>query len=210
MKKSLFAGIALLLVCLGVAYYQHSYSHDKTQSAQIYQQLLVIDKQLDSLQESAALINHQKQVNLQIFSIAKNISKDTFMANKDALLTAVANATFIPLFQSKIESEIQATTNANLKLQLHLIKNTLHELKYSQNQQIEQFNQQIAQINSQLIQINQEIMQIKNTNLHDLELAKLKYISHKLSITAEQLNAAFYKQVVDDILDTLATDDAEK
>lgn len=208
-------GLGLLIVLFGVAifgaYYYYSQEHDKQLANQVYNQMLTIDGQLDSLKESAQTIIAHKSLNDQIISTVKQIAPDTYMANQGQLSSLVSQIDYNPATKAKFESAITLLNSVSsnpkeIKRNLKLLSIVARELKYQHNQEVTAFNQQITSITSQVNDIKTEISHIHGDKLQQLELAKLSFISKKLKETAHSLAAAFYTSLVGDVLDTAVID----
>ena len=219
MRKNLGVsqGIGLLIVLLFIAafgvYYYYSGQQDKRLADQVYNQMLTIDGQLDSLKESAQTIIAHKSLDDQIISTVKQIAPDTYMVNQGQLSSLVSQIDYNPVTKAKFESAITFLNSVSnnpkeLKRNLKLLKIAARELKYQHNQEVTAFNQQIASITSQVNNIKTEISHIHGDRLQKLELAKLSFISKKLGETAHSLSSAFYKNLIGDIIDTAVVDSA--
>lgn len=208
-------GLGLLIVLFGIAifsaYYYYSMEHDKQLANQVYDQMLTVDSQLDTLKESAQIIIAHKTLNDQIISTVKQITPDNYLANQSQLGSLVNQIDYNPVTKAKFESAITllnsvSTNPKEIKRNLKLLNIAARELKYQHNQEVTAFNQQIAAITSQVGEIKTEISHIHGDKLQKLELAKLNFISKKLKETAHSLAAAFYTSLVDDVLDTVVAD----
>jgi hypothetical protein len=219
MRKNLgiSQGVGLLVVLLLIAafgvYYYYSGQQDKRLADQVYNQMLTIDGQLDSLKESAQIIIAHKTLNDQIINIVKQIAPDTYMAYQGQLSSLVSQIDYNPVTRAKFESAITllnsvSTNPKQIKRNRKLLNVAARELKYQHNQEVTAFNQQIASITSQVSDIRTEISHIHGDKLQKLELAKLNFISKKLKETAHSLASAFYASLVDDVLDTVVADSA--
>jgi len=82
-------------------------------------------------------------------------------------------------------------------LQRKNITAQIRVLKYQHNLSITQFNQQISALSTQVTTIKSQINSISNDSLHDLELAKLQFISHKLAKTMHLLKASLVQEVLE-------------
>lgn len=203
--------VLVIVVFLYGAYYYYTSKEDKTLADQVYNQLLVIDGQLDNLNLTAESISSQKKLNDQIVTEVNQITPNNFSSEKPNLEQLINQINYNPQTAQKFESAITLLGSFNnnpkeLKRNLKLLKLAVRELKYQHNQEITRFNQQISVITTQIASIKDEISHIHTDRLQELELAKLKYISKKLSETAHSLQAAFYTNLVDDVLDTVIED----
>ncbi len=207
-SKSLYIAIVVLII-LFIADFIYGRYNDKLIANRVYDQLVTIDRQLDNLQDSAQQIVAQKNTNSQIIDVVKGLTKDNFVDNKQTLLISVAKLDYNPAVKAKLESEIAAANKTNVKLQLKQINMTLRELKYQHNLEVKAFNSQIEQVTSQVASVKTEIMKIHGENMQRLELAKLDFITRKLTKTAHEIHQAFYTSLIDEVLDTAFKDGTE-
>lgn len=217
MRKNLGVsqGVGLLIVLLFIAafgvYYYYSGQQDKRLADQVYNQMLTIDGQLDSLKESAQIIISHKSLDDQIISTVKQIAPDTYIANEGQLTSLVSQIDYNPVTKAKFESAITLLNSVSsnpkeIKRNLKLLSIAARELKYQHNQEVTAFNQQITSITSQVNDIKTAISHIHGDKLQKLELAKLSFISKKLGETAHSLSSAFYKSLIGDVIDTAVVD----
>ena len=205
--------ILFIFIVLYGAYYYYSGNQDKKLADQVYNELVVVDGQLDNLKIAAESIVAQKQLNDKVINEVNQVTPDNFHLERDNLNQLIQQINYNLATQQKFESTVAFLTSVEndpkeLKRNLKLLKIAARELKYQHNREVTGFNQQISVITNQVSMIKNQVSNIHTNKLQELELAKLKFISRKLAETAHSLNAAFYNDLVDDVLDTVI-DDAE-
>jgi hypothetical protein len=189
--------IITLIVALIVVYLVYSHEHSKKVAQQVYQEMVVMDQQLDQLQESANMISSQKSSNDKLIGALKALTKDNFMASKADVIQLVKQLDYAPQIESSLLNSLNAASPSNYALQSKNITAQIRLLKYQHDLSITQFNQQISTLSTQVTTIKNQINSISNDSLHDLELAKLQFISHKLTKTMHLLKESLLQEVLD-------------
>ena len=159
--------------------------------------MVVMDQQLDQLQESANMISSQKSSNDKLIGALKALTKDNFMASKADVIQLVKQLDYAPQIESSLLNSLNAASPSNYALQSKNITAQIRLLKYQHDLSITQFNQQISTLSTQVTTIKNQINSISNDSLHDLELAKLQFISHKLTKTMHLLKESLLQEVLD-------------
>ena len=180
-----------------MVYLVYSHEHSKKVAQQVYQEMVVMDQQLDQLQESANMISSQKASNDKLIGALKALTKDNFMANKNDAIQLVKQLDYAPQIESSLLNSLNAASPSSYALQRKNITAQIRVLKYQHNLSITQFNQQISALSTQVTTIKNQINSISNDSLHDLELAKLQFISHKLAKTMHLLKASLVQEVLE-------------
>lgn len=197
----IFAGV----IIVGYIYYQQ-YHHDQQLATKVYQQLQQVDQQLDQLQQTAISIKHYQVIQQQIASGVAVLTPANVEQIKPQLLARVSQATTTPDFAAATLKVIHNLDRANFNRTLVQLKLELRRLNYEQQLIISGFNARISQISAQLPPIKQEIEQIKSNNPQQLELAKLKFILHKLDKTAHSLQQSFFDTTLNAVITQIKLD----
>lgn len=198
--------VIVLIVILVVGYMVYSHEHSQSVAKQVYQEMVVIDQQLDQLQESANVIIAQHSTNMQLVTALKGLTKDNFVANRAHVIQLTKQLNYVPQVESNLLSVLNSANPSNYIKAHKDISAQLRVLKYQHNLAITQFNQQISSLTTQVAAIKSQIGSISSDSLHGLELAKLRFISHKLAKTMSLLNESLVEEILDD--DTAAKVDA--
>lgn len=183
-------------------YYVFSYERDKYIANKVYQQMINLDTQMNKLQESAAAIKAEKTNDSMVINAVSSLTRDNFMDNRDHAISVVKELANHPDIESNLIAELSAMNSLpNFKINIKKAKTEIRILKYQHNQQVNEFNQQITDITQQVSEMKQQISRIKGTNLHNLELAKLHFISRKLAKTVSDLHDSIVQEILDDAVD---------
>jgi hypothetical protein len=192
-----------IIIVIGAiaAYFFYAHEQDRRIANRIYQQLLSIDSQLDSLQESATMIKTEKITNTAIIQSIKSLTKDNIDTNKTATLEQVKQITYNDVVKVQLTALLNSSSSQNFKTQRKLIIQQLRLLKYQNGMDVQQFNNQIVHITDQVSQLKDQVAKIKSDDLQDLESAKLKFIVKKLKTTISDMHESLVTEIVDDVID---------
>jgi regulator of replication initiation timing len=192
-----------IIIVIGAiaAYFFYAHEQDRRIANRIYQQLLSIDSQLDSLQESATMIKTEKITNTAIIQSIKSLTKDNIDTNKTATLEQVKQITYNDVVKVQLTALLNSSSSQNFKTQRKLIIQQLRLLKYQNGMDVQQFNNQIGHITDQVSQLKDQVAKIKSNDLQDLESAKLKFIVKKLKTTISDMHESLVTEIVDDVID---------
>ena len=192
-----------IIIVIGAiaAYFFYAHEQDRRIANRIYQQLLSIDSQLDSLQESATMIKTEKITNTAIIQSIKSLTKDNIDTNKTATLEQVKQITYNDVVKVQLTALLNSSSSQNFKTQRKLIIQQLRLLKYQNGMDVQQFNNQIVHITDQVSQLKDQVAKIKSDDLQDLESAKLKFIVKKLITTISDMHESLVTEIVDDVID---------
>lgn len=191
--------IVLILGIVGYKFYERE--HDQHVAKDVYAQMVQIDKHLDALKESALELHHEQDINTQIINRFNGINKDNLLEQKDSFITAVKQLTYDNVSESKIITIMTSATPQTFKNDRRKLKEVLRELKYNHNQHVKLFNDQITQITNQVKDITSEVSSIDSDHLQRLELARLKFISNKLSQTVTELSGSLWDKLLDEVIE---------
>lgn len=199
--KKIILSIIVSVLAIVVGYHYYNKIHDQRTADKVYQQMLVIDSSLDQLKESATTLHQWKSVNAQVIHGFNNLNVANFDEQKSGFLELINQLKFDNQVESQLLAITRQTTAKNFKLQRKLIKSKLQALKYDYNQHVDGFNKQISDLTSQVQTLKTAIATITSDNLQDLELARLKFISHKMSHTVTELNGSFIDSILEDVVE---------
>ncbi|MEN9947162.1 MAG: hypothetical protein RLZZ293_1548 [Pseudomonadota bacterium] len=195
-----------MLICLigaGITvsgYFAYNHYRDHQLANQVYQQLTILDQQLNSLNLKAQQL-HQQQSDTDKFKQAlKNLQANNLASQLPQLRLQLANLNYLPSAQTQLESIISQMNKQNFASSYHAIMLQTKLLVAYTNTSNQQFSQQIEQINQQLVQIKHQSKQIHSTNLQQLELARLSFINHKLTETLNAWHETLLNEIVDEII----------
>lgn len=191
--------IGLILGVVGYKFYERE--HDQYVAKDVYAQMVQIDKHLDALKESALELHHEQDINTQIINHFNDINKDNLLEQKDSFITAVKQLTYDSTSESKLITLMKVSTPPTFKNDRRKLKEVLRELKYNHNQRVKSFNDQITQITNQVKDITSEVSSIDSDHLQRLELARLKFISNKLSQTVTELSGSLWDKLLDEVIE---------
>ena len=190
--------VIVLIVILVVGYLIYGHEHSQNIAKQVYQEMVVIDQQLDQMQESANVIIAQHSTNVQLVTTLKGLTKDNFSTNRAQVIKLVKQLNYTPQVESNILNALNLASPSTYAEVHKNISAQIRVLNYQHNLAITQFNQQISSLTTQVTAIKNQIGSISSDSLHGLELAKLRFISHKLAKTMSLLNESLVQEILDD------------
>lgn len=186
-----------LIVILVIGYLIYGHEHSQSVAKQVYQEMVVIDQQLDQMQESANVIIVQHSTNIKLVTTLKGLTKDNFLANRANVTQLVKQLKYAPQVESSILNSLNSANPSTYGAVHKSISAQIRVLNYQHNLMITQFNQQISSLTAQVANIKTQISSISSDSLHGLELAKLRFISHKLAKTMSLLNESLIQEILD-------------
>ena len=206
-SKSYILWSIIIVIGAIAAYFFYAHEQDRRIANSVYQQLLSIDSQLDSLQESATVLKTEKTTNSAVIQGFKSLTKDNIATTKSTVQEQINNISYNDTVKSQLTSLLNTTSSQNFKIQRKLIIQQLRLLKYQNGQDIQQFNNQISHITDQVSQLKDQVAKIKSDDLQDLESAKLKFIVKKLKTTISDMHESLVTEIVDDVIDKAESDE---
>lgn len=195
-KNNPFKVMALIII-LVIGYLVYGHEHSQSVAKQVYQEMVVIDQQLDQMQESANVIIAQHSTNVKLVTTLKGLTKDNFLANRANVIKLAQQLSYAPQVESNIINALNSANPSTYGAVHQNIAAQIRVLNYQHNLMITQFNQQIGSLTSQVANIKTQIGSISSDSLHGLELAKLRFISHKLAKTMSLLNESLIQEILD-------------
>lgn len=191
--------VALILGVVAYKFYERE--HDQYIANNVYQKMVQIDKHLDALKESALELHHEQDINSQVINGFNVINKDNLLDERGVFITTVKQLTYDKVSESKILAIMTKTTPQTFKMDRHNLKEALREMKYNHNQRVKEFDSQITQITAQVKDLSSDISSIDSDHLQRLEVARLKFISSKLSQTVTELTGSFWDKLLDEVVE---------
>lgn len=189
--------VIVLIIILVIGYLIYGHEHSQSVAKQVYQEMVVIDQQLDQMQESANVIIAQHSTNVKLVTTLKGLTKDNFLANRANVIKLAQQLSYAPQVESNIINALNSANPSTYGAVHQNIAAQIRVLNYQHNLMITQFNQQIGSLTSQVANIKTQIGSISSDSLHGLELAKLRFISHKLAKTINLLNESLIQEILD-------------
>lgn len=201
MKKLAPLIVIAVLILSAVTYHFYNKERDQHIANRIYEQMIVIDNRLDLLKESAEELHKQQDMNTQVIHGFNDLTKENFDEQKSGFADLVKQLTYDEKVESQLLKSISQTNSKNFKVNRKILKDDLQLLKYDYAQNVSNFNKQIADITAQVKDLNAQIATINSDNIQRLELARLKFISNKLSKTMTELTGSFWDKILDDVVE---------
>lgn len=191
--------ICAALIFLAYHFYQHE--HDSYIANHAYEEMVSLDKELNQLQQKANDLHKIKDANTQIINSFNSLTKENFDDDKTNFIALVKQAKYDIKTESALLNIINSTDSNTFKTNRHIIRQQLRVLKYDYAKGVDDFDNEIGDITKKVKDLNDNISNIDSSNVQDLELARLRFISHKLAATITDLNGSFVDRILDDVVE---------
>lgn len=201
MKKLKPFLFVITVVFLYLVYFYANRMYDRHVANDAYNKMIIIDKELTILQKETNELHYEKATNTAIIQEFNTLNKTNFDSRKDKFTKLISKATYDLEIESSLIAMVTSTNNANFKNNRDKLKVQLRLLKFNYNKKVSVFNSKIDDITGKVKDLTAEVSNISSDSLQNLEVARLKFISHKISQTVVDLNGSLVDKILDDIVE---------
>ncbi|MDD3265995.1 MAG: hypothetical protein PHC75_02295 [Burkholderiales bacterium] len=198
LKPFLFIIIAVFLYTV---YFYANRMYDRHIGNNAYNQMIVMDQELTKLQQETNELHHEKSTNTAIIQEFNTLNKTNFDSRKVNFSKLISQLNYESEIESSLMAITMSTNNANFKSNRDKLKIQLRLLKYNYNKKVAVFNSKIDSITNEVKDLTADVSKIGSDSLQNLELARLKFISHKISRTVVDLNGSLVDKIIDDVIE---------
>lgn len=200
--KRLSPLIVILAVCvLYAGYFYINRIHDRYIADEVYSKMVIMDNELTELQQEAKSLHVEKDTNTEVIQMFNTLDKNNFTSRKKYFINAIHQISYDKQVESGLLDIVNSTDDKSFKHNHAKIKAQLRWLKYNHDKKIVDFNNKIENITNEVKDLTVQVGKINSENLQDLELAKLGYISRKISKTIVELNGSFIDKIIDEVIE---------
>lgn len=201
MKKIKPLIVIITVIILYVAYFYANRMYDRHIANTAYDRMVIMDKELTHLQQETNELHHEKDINTAIIQEFNTLNNTNFNDKKSTFNNLIIQATYESDVESSLLTIVSATNNANFKKNRNSIKVQLRMLKYNYNKKVTEFNSKIDNMTDEVKDLTVQVGKISSDNLQHLELARLKFISHKIAQTVVDLNGSLVDKIIDEVVE---------
>ncbi len=202
--------IIFLLIVFGL-YKILIHEYDEYMAKKIYTQMEQIDSKLNTLQSNAFVLRAEKESNVELIHQFNQFTVTNFVDIKPVFEDKAHDLAYESVISLQLITIAESTSKVNYKTNHNEMKRLLKQVKANYNQKIIDFTDQIGQLTQEVKELNQNISVINSDSLRELEVARLKFLSKKISETVVDLKGSVMEEVFDNVMenDVIKNDDSE-
>lgn len=200
MKKFTPIKIVIIIMLVFGSYKFVSHIYERHVANQMYSQMEQIDGTLDNLQKQAIQLRAEKESNIEIMQAFNALTDKNYDIAKAGFIKLIYNINYDNQVESPLLQLATNTTSATFKLHRNQIKEQVKQLRANYNQKIIDFTEQIKNLTNEVQQLNDKTSSLSSGDLRDLEAARLKFLSEKISATVTDLKGSFLEELLDDVI----------
>lgn len=212
MKKITPWKMVFFVLFVFISYKAMRHEYDDFIAKQIYSQMEKIDNKLDQLQTVAFTLKAEKESNIEVIHKFNELNKDNFAGLIPDFERKVQLLNYESSIQSQLLKIAESATKENYRQNRYEMKMLIKQVKVDYNQKIINFTDEISQLTLEVTDLNNSISSIHSERLRELEIARLKFLSDKISQTVTDLKGSFLEEVFDNVMsnDAIKEDDESK